>query len=253
MDVGALLKVFETWAGPVLVVVFFAFLGRVGYWVFVVSPRKVRRLVAGLSERGYEPVDPGEADLARAVERLSPVFPVSPCRDADVPPWRIVCAARRGFASARRYVVAVRRLQRDEVGESTSHSTLLLLERRELDLPGTFHLTPRRNPSRVQWEERYGAREVTRGLSDELSRCYEVRSADATELSPPEPLSRALVEACPLLERRDLFRFSRGVNLRFGPDGWGLSPSHDVHEPSELEPLLEVFDRVSAAVPARQA
>ena len=46
------------------------------------------------------------------------------------------------------------------------------------------------------------------------------------------------------------FCFQHGVSLRFGPEGWGIATSNEVHEQADMDRLLDLADRVAEALRA---
>lgn len=241
----------EAYGGGILLGAFLLLMARILYWLVVVVPRQTREIYTRLEASGYAPRALDDTSVAGVLTRLAPVFPKDPPADVDVPAWQVRHAAVRDQWGHQRVVVNAHRWQVERTGVRTSNlrcSATILVEPGALPLEADLHLVPAGNRGRFHWEERHGLPPASLGLAPELAALYEAHAAPGTGAALPEPLARVLAEACPLLVDRSRFCFQHGVSLRFGPEGWGITTSNEVHEQVDMDHLLDLADRVAGAL-----
>ena len=248
--IDTLIKTFDAWAGPLFALLFFGIVGSVFYWIIVVAPRRIRKLFAELKGKGYQDVDPEDGNLRESVSKIAAVYPVRPRKDQEIPEWTVRNAIQKKDGQDAKVLAHVTRLQRDqpEVAKATSRATVLFLEKRRLYINDEIHVTPKKNSGNNLWEERYNASPVTEGYDEAFLDCFAVYSPSSNPSTLPVELCNLLVEICPSLCQKEHFFLQGGVNFRFGPKGWGITPANIIYKKPEFTTMMDVFDRVSASL-----
>jgi hypothetical protein len=245
-----LIKIYDAWAGPLFAISFFGIVGYIFYWIIVIAPRKIRRLFGELKSIGYQDVDLEESTLRDVISRIVAVYPVRPRKDQETPPWNIRNAIRRKEGQDEKIVAHVTRLQIDQpgVGRGTSRATILFLEKRRLYVNDEIHITPKGNHGNNLWEERYKSSIVTEGYGERFLDCYTVYSPSSTPSPLPSELCDTLIEICPSICQKEFFFLQGGINFRFSPEGWGITPANIIYKKMELTMMMEIFDRISGTL-----
>jgi hypothetical protein len=119
------------------------------YWMFIVVPRRTRRIFARLASQGYRVVDPKDPDLELALSTLPPIYQYDPVQGFDTEPWQVRHVVAASWGDRTRYVVDAVRGQR-ELGGGTSarrayvlRYTVMVLEQGSLELPCDLHVSVR--------------------------------------------------------------------------------------------------------------
>ncbi len=252
---NTIINLFNTYAGPVFALIFFSIMGCIFYWVIVIAPRKIKGMFSELQKEGYQVIEVDDISLKDDISQLAAIYPVRPRKDQEeITPWNIRNVIRRIDQHATRLIAHVSRLQIDQPGvkhNATSRVTILFIEKRKLDIISDIHITPKNNSGNNLWEKRYKASLVTEGYKQNFLDLYSIYSQDNTISLLPQDLCNTLIEVCPAVCQKELFCFQGGINFRFSPEGWGISPTNIIYKKSDFTMILDIFDRISGSLPLK--
>ena len=247
------LSFLDKYGGALFAAAFFGFMCWLFYWLLIVNPRKINRFFKSLEKKGFRSIDPDAPGLAGIIERLVPPHP-GRIRDENVTPWNVKNAVQKRDANKTSSILFANRNEAhagDNGIKKHIITVLLFMEEQTLDMNGRVYVTPKKNPSANRWEKQYNVLPVTDNYDSSLRELYDFYSPDKEPVPLPGGLDKALITICPLLCRRDSFCFQNGVNLLFGPDGWGMCPDNYAYKEPHLNDLVELFETISNSLNRR--
>jgi hypothetical protein len=241
----------DAWLGVGCLAAFLLAAALLLVWALVIAPRRGRRLLGELEDRGFAEIDPDSPDLQAAVDALAPIMLEGTVRFEEGK-RDILGALAQGSGAIRRYIVNVS--QRDESGaDAVTIWQTFFLETRPLPFQAEvcirLHELDRSFPGR---EEKFGFRRVEpKGSTPDFAGLHTVFvRGEATEAEAevgvgaaalPPALQRAFVDVARILPA------SSNYTTRFGPSGWGLSATEAWQDHKALRSLIAAAERISAS------
>lgn len=241
-----LLELLEQYGGPTLAVVFFLFMAYVFYWAIVLLPRRVRKIYSALRYQGYTEMNAADPEVQQALSSIAPIYVHTPRKDYPIPEWTVHNACALANADMTRYVIDVSRSQVDLPGVSNNTSlrdSTVILEERSLGFSEEVHLAPKKDACFVEWNSRFGLTEVQEGLKHEFSEQYKL-------FTPSGKLEQFSSELQDVLVKTSGYFVEKAIRVtfRFQKNGWGMSTGMRSYKLKDMETLLEIAGRISAAL-----
>jgi hypothetical protein len=246
-----ILDFLEQYGGLIFAAAFFALMFYIFYWIIVIAPRRVRKVFFELSAMGYSTTDPDSKEMSQIITQLSPIYPIGPRKDQEVPEWKKRLAVKRYSGSdVTRYIINVSRSQIDKLGKmnSTFRKTNLILEKRNLQFSEPVYIYPVKNRCNVSWEERYKLKKISSGLDKAFLEKYHAYSTSGEIQQFPSSFRAVLINSCAVLCDTSRFCFQGGVILNFQKEGWGICPANEIYHFKDMKVLLEIVDAISRAL-----
>lgn len=246
----------DRYMGPVVGGTIFALILLVFYWTFFVVPKRVHRLMAGLSKKGYADIDPANSRLSETVEKLAPIYGHHPRQGHPIPPWKIIKAVSNSCRGGTRYLVYTSRTQIEWSGSGSGNTnfqrySVMALERRKLPFAETIHLKPAKNPERVKCDDRLQLKKVMPLKLTSFYNQYALFTQSGAMTAFPEKLEEVLTTLLPLFILQDGPAVHIwDVNLKFSQEGWGILSSEQIYKPEPMAAFIEAADRISDTLSA---
>jgi hypothetical protein len=211
-------------------------------WVFVIAPRRSRKLLAEFAQLGYVETDRAAPELVSALDSLAPIYLEGSTRFQEGTRQTLNALVRKS-GSDRRYLVNLAQTDWEGTDARTTWRTVVL-ESKSLAVDTEFSVRLNaREAIGIGREERFGFQKVeVRGLSPDFAATCSVYSKGGGAVTLSSRLQDALIDAS-----RSIRTTSRS-NTRFGPTGWGISASDIWLDRKALRTLLDVADRISGAL-----
>jgi hypothetical protein len=244
----------DQYMGPVIGVTLFLLILLVFYWTFILVPKRVHRLLKGLSKKGYAEIDPADPRLSKVIERLAPIYDHHPRKNHPIPPWKVVKAVSSSRRGGTRYLIYASRTQVEWSGSgpgNTNHLRycVMVLEKRALPFPEPVCLKPTRNPGKQECDPRDDLQKVMPEKSSPFFAQYALFTRSGAMVTIPDDLQAILTSLLPLFILQDSpSAHIWGVNLKFSKEGWGMLSSEEIYKPEPMDRFLEAADRISESL-----